>query len=247
MAPERAAASTARAAAPMRAGARARRGTRPRAPRARPTPPGSPPRPPGRRTRGARRRGSGATRAGHTRACRPGRPPSAALGPDEALLAGRAGDRPRPQAIEKRLHDDSSRRQMPAPASCMKARWSSGSRRLRADAEPSGTGAARRRCARRPGLAPQRSRPRPEPCSVRRCAMTGLTPRRQTSGRYLSWSSHGRDHAIAAACAAVHLARERADGVQERQQLGDVIAVPGGLRDGRRNPRAVGPCQARPA
>ena len=74
------------AAARVRAPARARRGTRRRAPRPR--------MPPGRRVRRRRRALGLEQRAA-------GRPRHAALGADEALVAGRSGDTPRPQAIER--------------------------------------------------------------------------------------------------------------------------------------------------
>jgi len=71
---------------------------------------------------------------------------------------------------------------MNAQARCMKAWCSSGRRSQRMRRRRNWCSQAKVRST------TQRIRPRPEPCSVARRAMIGLTPRAHSSRRYLSWS-----------------------------------------------------------
>src|SRR5215208_575675 len=82
----------------------------------------------------------------------------------------------------------------------------------------------------------QRTRPSPEPCSVLRRAITGLTPRRHSSRRYLSWviAAIG-DQPVRSPARPTAFARDRADPIDEGQQLRDVIAMATGQRCGQRH------------
>ncbi len=76
----------------------------------------------------------------------------------------------------------------------------------------------------------QRSLLRPEPCSVARRAMIGLTPRRQSSRRVLvEVVAAVGNHTFGAEAGVADLAAHWPDAIDERQQLGDVIAVAASL------------------
>jgi hypothetical protein len=72
-----------------------------------------------------------------------------------------------------------------------------------------------------------RTRPSPEPCSVVRRAITGFTPRRHSSRRYLSWfvAAVG-DYLVRALARPAAFARDGADPIDEREQLRHVVAIP---------------------
>ena len=74
------------------------------------------------------------------------------------------------------------RQQMMAQARVRNAVWMTGSRSQRMRSRRKLCNHAKARST------THRKRPRPEPCSVPRRAITGFTPRRQSSRRYLSWS-----------------------------------------------------------
>ncbi len=87
----------------------------------------------------------------------------------------------------------------------------------------------------------QRWLPRPEPCSVPRRAIRGFTPRSQTQAPVLVVVVAAvTQHYVRAASWTASLSAYRRHGLEEWDQLGDVVAVAAGQGDGKRDAGGVG-------
>ena len=86
----------------------------------------------------------------------------------------------------------------------------------------------------------QRARPRPEPCSFSRRAITGVIPRaRSCSAVTVGVVAAVADHAGWPLARSAGTARDSGDGVEQRQQLLDVVAVGAGQAPGERETARV--------